>query len=273
MKKVFEIIGIFSLLIFSFILTEKTATVIKDMDEIMIGIKKNKDNYYFDYVDAVIDGDTIVPGISKREVNINASYQKMKEYGKYNPELFVYEYTLPNLSIVNNKDKYIISGNYKKRMVSLNFIIDDKYFHDILNILKQKKIKATFFITEHMLASNLDLVYQLILDGYNFGILDKVNINYDWVNTIIVKVGKQDNMYCYYKNKNTVKKCLKINGYTIKGINVKNNYYSNVVNELNSGTIFNFDVDLKLINDLSSIINYILKKGYNIENLSNHLKE
>ena len=79
MKKVFEIIGIFSLLIFSFILTEKTATVIKDMDEIMIGIKKNKDNYYFDYVDAVIDGDTIVPGISKREVNINASYQKMKE--------------------------------------------------------------------------------------------------------------------------------------------------------------------------------------------------
>lgn len=273
MKRVFKVIGLFSLFIFSFVLTEKTALVIKDMDEIMISIKENKGKYNFDSIDAVIKNNGIVPGISKREVDVNASYQKMKEYGKYNPDFYVYKYTLPNVSITNNKDKYIIKGNHNKRMVSLNFILEDNYFKDILNILEQKNIKATFFITEEFLSSNLDLVYTLISDGYNFGIIDNSNTNYDWFNTIINKVGKQDNMYCHYKNKNTVKKCMKINGFTIRGIDIKDNYLSAVVNNLNSGVIFNFYIDLELVNDLDSIINHILKKGYSIENLSNHINE
>ena len=273
MRKIFQTIGLFSLLFFSFFLTDKTAMVIKDMDDIMVTIRDNKDNYKINSIDAVIKGDTIIPGISKREVNINASYQRMKEYGKYNSDFYVYKYSLPKISIQNNKDKYIINGNYKKRMVSLNFVLDDNYFSDVLNVLEQKEVKATFFINEKFLSNNLDLVYNLILKGYNFGVIDYSNTNFDWFNTIITKVGKQDNMYCYYKNKDTISKCLKVGGFTIKGLDIKNNYYSKVVNKLNSGAILNFNVDLELINDLDNIINYILKKGYTIENLSNHINE
>ena len=273
MRKFFQTIGLFSLLFFSFFLTDKTAMVIKDMDDIMVTIRDNKDNYKINSIDAVIKGDTIIPGISKREVNINASYQRMKEYGKYNSDFYVYKYSLPKISIQNNKDKYIINGNYKKRMVSLNFVLDDNYFSDVLNVLEQKEVKATFFINEKFLSNNLDLVYNLILKGYNFGVIDYSNTNFDWFNTIITKVGKQDNMYCYYKNKDTINKCLKVGGFTIKGLDIKNNYYSKVVNRLNSGAILNFNVDLELINDLDNIINYILKKGYTIENLSNHINE
>ena len=41
MKKIFQIIGLISLTCFSFFVTEKTALVVSDMDEIMIEIKAN----------------------------------------------------------------------------------------------------------------------------------------------------------------------------------------------------------------------------------------
>ena len=50
----------------------------------------------------------------KKKVNINKSYNNMKEYGKYNPNLFIYDCIKPSISISNNKDynypviKYVI---------------------------------------------------------------------------------------------------------------------------------------------------------------------
>ena len=43
MKKVFQMIGLISLTCFSFFVTEQTAIVVSDMDEIMIEIKAKKD--------------------------------------------------------------------------------------------------------------------------------------------------------------------------------------------------------------------------------------
>ena len=43
MKKTFQIIGLISLTCFSFFITEKTATVVNDLDEIMIEIKPIED--------------------------------------------------------------------------------------------------------------------------------------------------------------------------------------------------------------------------------------
>ena len=54
MKKIFEYIALISLLIFSFFLTDKTSTVIKNMDEIMIMIKDNKKRYETKEINALI---------------------------------------------------------------------------------------------------------------------------------------------------------------------------------------------------------------------------
>ena len=94
MKKIFQVIGIISLTCFSFFVTEKTATVVSDMDEIMIEIKNKKDDYESNSIDAIIDNNTIIPGVSKRKVNVNKSYKSMKSNGYFNDKLFVYDYLL-----------------------------------------------------------------------------------------------------------------------------------------------------------------------------------
>lgn len=273
MKRLFERIGLISLLVFSFFLTDKTSTVIKNLDDIMIMIKNDKKNYETKSIDAYISGDSIIPGISKKEVNINKSYSKMKKYGKYNPNLYIYNYIKPNKSITNNKDKYITSGNKNKRMVSLNFIVDNNSDLDkILPILKNNKISATLFIDEEYLSNNLDLVYNLIDCGYIIGIRNNKS-NYKWMDAIITKVGRQKNIYCLYNNKSTINKCISINGYTIKGINISSNYYGNIKKELTVGSIFNLDINDELIKNLDIIIKFIKKRGYNIENIDTHIEE
>ena len=273
MKKLFERIGLISLLVFSFFLTDKTSTVIKNLDDIMVMIKDNKKNYETTSIDAYINKDSIIPGISKRVVNVNKSYSKMKEYGKYNPNLYIYNYIKPSISITNNKDKYINSGNKIKRMVSLNFIVDEKNDLDkIITILNANQVSSTFFIDEDYLSDNLDLVNNLINNGYIIGIKDNKS-NYKWMDTIITKVDKQKNIYCLYNNKKSVDKCKDINGYTIKGININNNYYTNIKKQLTPGAIFNLDITDELINNLDIIIKFIKKKGYSIENIDIHIKE
>ena len=273
MKRLFERIGLISLLVFSFFLTDKTSTVIKNLDDIMVMIKSNKKNYETKSINAHINGNSIIPGISKKEVNVNKSYSKMKEYGKYNSNLYIYNYTKPNISITNNKDKYITRGNVIKRMVSLNFIIDDNTNLDkLLNILNNNKVSSALFIDEEYLSNNLDLIYSLINNGYIIGIKNNKS-NYKWMDTIITKIGKQKNIYCLYDNKDTIDNCININGYTIKGIKINKNYYSNIKKELTSGAIFNLDITDELINNLDVIIKFIKKKGYSIENIDIHIKE
>ena len=82
MKKIFKIIGLISLTCFSFFITEKTSLVVKNMDDIMISIKANCDNFKTNSVDAIIKDNTIIPGISGKKVNINkilADYKSLPE--------------------------------------------------------------------------------------------------------------------------------------------------------------------------------------------------
>ena len=273
MKRVFEYIALISLLIFSFFLTDKTSIVIKNMDEIMIMIKDNKKRYETKEINAVITGKYITPGISKRKVNINKSYNNMKEYGKYNPNLYIYDYIKPSVSIIDNKDYIINSGNKIKRIVSINFILNDiTYLDDIITILDNNNVSCTFFIDEEFLSNNLDLVYSLINKGYIIGISNNKS-NYKWMNTIITKVDKQSNIYCMYNNDKTVSKCNSIDGYTIKGKSIDNNYFHNIKNNLSSGSIYNLSINNELINNLDIILKFILKKGYRIENIDKHIQE
>ena len=84
MKKIFQILGLIGLTCFSFFMTEKTATVVSDMDEIMIEIKANYKNYKSNSVDAIIDNNTIIPGIRAKDVNIKKSYKNSVNCSKNN---------------------------------------------------------------------------------------------------------------------------------------------------------------------------------------------
>lgn len=144
MKKFFEIIGFIALACFSFFYTNKISTVIMVQDNLLKQIESLKEQSYIKPIDAYIENDTIIPGISGREIDIDESYKKMKQLGSFNDNLLVYKTIKPNISIKDNKDKCIIKGS-SKRMVSLVFDASDN-IQDILSILNKKGVQGNFFV-------------------------------------------------------------------------------------------------------------------------------
>ena len=281
MKTFFRNIGIVTLLIFSFIVTEQTSMAVKDTDEIMIEIKKNINNFQTDAVDAYIDDDTIIPGISGKQIDINKSYENMKRFGFYNSNLIEYQILKPNISIQNKYDKYIISGNKNKNMISLIFLVEESDDIDkILNILNKKNVKATFFVDGNWLENNNNKSKELYQMGHNLGNLsynkDYNSSSFIWIDTIIKKVINQDFSYCYVETKNeeVLKICNMNKDYTIlPNIILKDNYLTNIKNKIKPGSIISLKINNELENNLGIIINYIKSKGYTLETLYNHLDE
>ncbi len=250
MKRIFKIIGLISLTCFSFFITEKTSIVVKNMDDIMISIKENSDNYKMDSIDARVKDNTIIPGISGRKVNISKSYKKMKEYGKYNEDLYVYDYIKPDISLSDNKDKIITNINPKKRMVSLIFLVDSDPT-DILNIVNNYNTKANFFIKD-----KIDIDFK----PHNIGIVSEDYDTIEWLK-IITK-----DKYCLASDNN--KPCIDNDLYIIKPFNISSNTpLLDVKNNLDNNKILLFTVNKTLKRELPNIIIYIKSKGYTITNL------
>ena len=170
MKRFFEILGFLSLVCFSFFYTEKTIDVVKEVDDIMITLKEQAPKYQVKAENAKIDGKFMTPGISGKIVNLQKSYEEMKHYGKFHPNLLVYDKVSPEISIKNRYDKYIQTGNPKKRQVSFLFIVDEKgNSSPIIEILKEKKVTGTFFIDGSWLEKNQNELVSLIEGKFTVG--------------------------------------------------------------------------------------------------------
>lgn len=281
MKKILEGIGLLSLVCLSFLYTEKTVNVVKEYDEIMIAIKSENENYKIEAKDATVLDDTIIPGIKGKEVNINESYNKMKRYGKFNNNLLVYKETTPTVSIDDHFDKYIISGNAEKNMISLIFLVEENDTIDtILKILDEKNIKGNFFVDGKWLEKNNDTLVHLIEQGHNIGNLsynrDYSDSSYAWMDTFIKKVGKQKVGYCYNEvaDLTTLKLCSLSKNYTIRPTIVVKNYpLKEIKEQVSAGSIISMPINKTVEKELPTIISYITSKGYTIENLQNHLSE
>lgn len=272
MKKFFELFGLFSLACFSFFITEKTTTVFENVDNIMLQIKENSSKFNIDSIDAIIDDNTIIPGIYGRDVDIKKSYKKMKKYGLYNENMYVYKSIKPNISLSNNTDKYIISGNKKYRNISLIFKVNND-ISSIINILNNNDIKANFFIDSNWFEENNDLVIDLINNNYIIGNIGSRDSSFGWMDTIIKSLTKQKQGYCYYTDKDNDSYCISYKNYLIKPIEINNNLLQEVKNNLNNGVMLSFNIDNKLINELDTIIKFIKSKGYNIVNIETLLNE
>lgn len=279
MKRVFETIGFISLICFSFFITDKTTTVVQNVDNTMVEIKEKYVNYEHSSVNATVNGDTIIPGLYGLKVDIKKSYKNMKKYGYYNDELYAYKQVKPEVSLSDNKDKYIISGNTKLRNVSLIFKVygtDD--INEILTVINKNNIKATFFVDDNWFTNNNDLALELIKEGHTIGNLGD-NLNYQnssfgWMDTIIKKLGNQKQGFCYYTdNLENVNSCVILNNYTIKPTEIMNNPLLEVKKSLKSGCMLSFNINNRVSRELDSIIGYVKTKGYNIVNLEELVNE
>lgn len=262
MKKIFEYIGLFLVVCFSFFMTNRTIDVAKNMDNIMIQIKDNMNDYKVSKMEAYIYEDTIIPGINGYEVNVSKSYDYMKKVGIYDPNLYVYSPIIVSSKIKDNLDKYIINGNKGKKMVSILIYAEH---NDILKIMnKIGDIKINFIISSNYFNENKKLMDDIFKNKHNILFTDINNIN---------SLSNQDNIYCFNKDLNNEFKseCANKNALTINSNIISNNYLSNVKKQLQSGKIFVFNGNVT--NDINTIINYIESKGFKVSSLDNHLSE
>lgn len=281
MKNFFQIVGIISLLCFSFIYTEKTVTVVKEFDDIMIQIKEQNELYKILPTEATIADDTIIPGLNGSEIDIDKSYSKMKRYGKYNEKLLVYKILSPNDTLFKNINKYVIQGNPDKKMVSLLFLVEmNDSVNEILSILSKKNIKATFFVDGNWVEKHSDILIKIINEGHEIGNLgynySYNNSSFSWLDSKIKRVTGQNYGYCYssVSNKDTLSLCSINSNYTITpSIIVESNPTVTIKEKMSSGSIISLEINDEVIKELPVIISSINAKGLSIETLSKHLQE
>lgn len=248
--------------------------VVKEKDSLMIEIKNNINNYKVDSVNAIIEEDTIIPGISGKTINIDKSYKKMKKYGIFNDNLIEYDVVKPDISIDNNLDKYIIKGNED---IYLVFILNDvKYINDFVNVINEAKINI--FIDNKIITNNLDVLYKIRnYELYNYG--NNGNYTNELIlmnNNIINNIANNKSNICLNidKDNDNLNICKKNNMYSINPLIFESNdNYNNIKNNIQNGSIVSLNINKKNVEEINNIINYIMKKGYKLNYLSKLVEE
>ena len=98
-KNITRVLLILLLAIFSFYYTNKSIELVREQDPIMKTIRSTSDKYNIKAVSAEIIENTIVPGITGKEINYEETYTKMKQYGAYNETLITLKEVEPSISI------------------------------------------------------------------------------------------------------------------------------------------------------------------------------
>lgn len=271
MKKIFRVIGLLSLISFSFFVSQKTALMVKEQDDIMIKIKEVENAYFIEPIQAIINEDEMIPGINGSNIDIEKSYSEMRKIGTYSTNLLQNEVTYVDELITDNYDKYIISGNKSRNYVSLVFVVDQNDNIDTLkNILNQNEISVTFFVdTSYLLVNedNIDI-------NHHYSVIYKNDPLFIWSNNLIENTFSQENFYCLNNQKDNelLNDCIYLKYSTIKASIIYNSI-NDVKENITNGSIISIDYTTNIDNEITTIINYIKSKGYEIKNLEELLVE
>ena len=272
-------VGLFVLIGFSFFYTDRVIEVIKEEDEIMVELTSVMDVYGVLPVNATVLGNTIVPGISGRSINIDKSYKKMKSSGLFNKNLIVYDVVTPVVSINNNKDKFIVRGNSSKNFVSILFVLNDsKYFDKINSIFNEKGVNVNYFVSYSYLINNSTMIKEVINNEFysygDNGLYTPDNLLFS--NNLISRISNNNAIFCLNSNMESkvLELCNENNLYTLTQTIIGNNTpYDAIRTNLDSGDIILLSMNNETVKELPIIIDYIKGKGLKIVTLSNLLSE
>ena len=279
MKKIFQIIGLITLIIFSFFYTDKVLEVVREEDKIMIKLESIKETAEKKPIDAKIVKDTIIPGITGRTINVEKSYKKMKNTGIFNQKEIVYDIIKPNISIINNKDKYITSGNPNNQKVSIIFILNsNKYLNNLEKIIDNKGIVVNYFINYQYLINNTTKIKEITnKEFYSYGENGKYTPDsLLFSNNLISRISNNNANICLTKEKNNeiINLCSKNDLYTIlPNIIITEKPYKQVKENLTSGSIILLNINQDTLTEISLVIDYINGKGLNIVGLNELITE
>jgi len=277
-NKILRVLFISLIVVFSFFYTSKTVSFLKSINPIMKEIVKEKSKYEQPSINAKTINDEIIPGYNGISVNVDKSYTQMKKINKYNTNYYAYEISYPTLSIEDKYNKYITRGNYLKDSVAFLFRIEkeNNTFIDIYKVLENKNVYGTFFIDGVFLKDNINDVITVTSDYHEIEVLSH---NHSFNEEILVSsrnalqnVTNYSGKYCLTETKDdrVLNICKNNNMYTVVPTTVIKNF-SDLKTNLESGSILEIKEDR--IKELSTYINYVKQKGYNIITLEDLLSE
>lgn len=255
MKRFFQILGICSILVFSFYYTDKIALIVQEKNPILQEIKSKENELLIDSKDATVVNNFIIPGIKGSKVNVEKSFNKMKSLNAFNEYYLVYDDVKPSISIEDNKDKIIISGNKSKKQISV--IIE--YNEDLINYFRNYKIDLLIN------KNNYDKKIKFELINH-----EKDVKKFKQVETLLNN-DKINKKLCLY-NQSNQDICKSKGNYIIKNTHYLNNNIYDIKNTLENGSIILIKKDTNL-KDIKILLNQIKFQDLEIVYLSDLIKE
>lgn len=241
------------LCLLSFYYTEQIALYVKSKNPLVQKIESKKEDLYVNSINStLIDELYIIPGMNGKEVNVNGSFNTMKELNIYNEDKIVYNQITPNISLKDNKERIIIRGNHHKREVSLIF---DKV-SNLTKYLIQKNYKINLLIKEEKYYKE----YEMINNSNN----EKI---YNHIDSYLTN-NKINKNICYKSNKSLCNdKYIFQESLTINHSNISTN-----INKITNGEII-FIKDTLTLTELELLINKIKSQDLSIVPLSTLISE
>ena len=279
LKSASKLLGLFLLLLLSFIYTDKVFSEARNSDPVMKLVMSYKKENDVKPVEPKIKDDEMILGLSGLEVNARTSYKNMKQDDKFSEDKIVYDTKLPENSISKNYDYYITQGNDSKELVSIIFrITSDDYVDKLLSLVAQTNVSVNFFVDGSWLEENVERAFSMNnLDAeiYNLGYdgaYDKSMISV--TNNLIESITLKDSNLCLNVEKNDDDKelCAKRKMHTITP-NIINPSISELKKKLNKGEMIVFDASEFDYNNFKLMVNTITSRGYEIVGLSDLIKE
>lgn len=279
MRKGFQVIGILTLLVGSFVYSNEVSMTSKQSDSLFDLISSKASLYETDRREAIISSDTILAGKASKKIDVYKSYDRMREIGYFNEKLLVYKRSYPAYRLRDNLDKYVIGSSGIDKEIGLVILANSSSsLNKVISVLDKTNTKVSIFITSGYLERNYNQVMDLISSGHTIGSLgndgDYFGSDFIWMKTIITNT-KQKNSYCLVsrRNKNILDVCRIQNSYTIMPTIISKDPYINVKDNLKAGNIVAFRMSSSLEDELLNIINYVNGKGFKIVPLDVQLDE
>ncbi|QTM99459.1 polysaccharide deacetylase family protein [Sediminibacillus dalangtanensis] len=112
-----------------------------------------------------------MPGRNGLKVNVEESVAKMKKAGKFDKSLLVLEQVPPRISFEDLPAAPVYRGHPEKKMVTLliNVAWGSENIPSILKTLREKNVKANFFIEGKWASQNAELVKMIKEEGHTIG--------------------------------------------------------------------------------------------------------
>ncbi len=258
MKKIFEYIGLFAIIAFSFYYTEKAALIVRNKNPIMQSINEVKDDLKESSVNAIIDNNTIIPGLYGKEVNVTKSFNIMKSFGLFNKYYLVYDDVIPEISLKDHKDKTIISGNKQLRQVSIIIENDTQ----LINYFTANQYSINYLVTKETYQKNTLEPINTESKEDNFYTLENTLDN------------NNDNQHlCLTNTFVNISACKTNKNFLIKpSLILKPNNLVEIKNKITNGSIIYIEKDAP-IKDIEVLLNQIKYQGLSIVKLSQLISE